>query len=59
LVRGFHDSGQVDDARRIIDSIREYAPKYRPMNAARIFSYPVAAERKRMITALRAAGLPE
>lgn len=59
LARGYHDAGQVDDTRRIVDTIREYTPKYRLMNAARMFSYPVAAERKRMIMALQDAGLPQ
>lgn len=59
LARGYHDAGQIEEARRIAGSIREYAPKYRLTNAARMFPYPIAAERERMITALRDAGLPE
>lgn len=59
LARGYHDAGQVENARRIVESIREFAPKYRLLNASRMFPYPIPAERERMIAALRDSGLPE
>ncbi|MCR9136594.1 MAG: winged helix-turn-helix domain-containing protein [Alphaproteobacteria bacterium] len=59
LARAYHDAGQNEDARKIVQSIRNFAPKYRLLNAARMFPYPVTAERDRMISALREAGLPE
>lgn len=59
LARGYHDAGQVENARLIVETIREFAPRYRLMNAARMFPYPVTAELDRMISALRDAGLPE
>jgi tetratricopeptide (TPR) repeat protein len=57
--RVLQEMGRTKDAAIAIRLLREFAPRYSLLNAARMFPYPVAAERKRLLSALRAAALPE
>ena len=59
LARAYWEMDRHGDARSIIESIIEFAPRYRLRNAKRMFPYPSAKEQKRLVSALQAAGLPE
>ena len=59
LARGYAEMGRSEDAQAIVRSILEIAPKYRLSSAERMFPYPNAKDRTRLVTALREAGLPE
>ena len=57
LARALVETGDLPAARAEIDHIRERAPKYSLAHAGRMFPYPVAHERDRLIDALSAAGM--
>lgn len=57
LARAYHEMGQHDNAREIVRSIREFAPRYSLLNARRMFPYPIAVEFDRLISALHESGL--
>jgi TolB-like protein len=59
VARAYVEAGRIDEARATVGTIREFAPKYRLMNARRMFPYPDPEVRDRFIGALRSAGLPE
>lgn len=57
LARLYVEAGQMEDARRVVQDLGKAAPRYRILNAARMFPYPREEERNRLVTALKAAGL--
>jgi TolB-like protein len=58
LARTYAEMGRSADASETVRTLREIAPRYRLSNAGRMFPYPEPAERKRIMDALRDAGLP-
>lgn len=59
LARAYAEMDRSDYARRTIDALLSFAPRYRLSNAKRMFPYPVLTERDRFEAALREAGLPD
>ncbi|SNS17990.1 winged helix-turn-helix domain-containing protein [Antarctobacter heliothermus] len=57
LVRALVEQGLAAEATAEVAKIREFAPKYSLAHAARMFPYPVAAERARLLDALAVGGL--
>ena len=55
--RMFAEMDRFDDATAEVAAIRAHAPRYGMLNARRMFPYPQEAERARLETGLRAAGL--
>ncbi len=58
LARAYWEAGQQDDAIKMVEEIRLRAPKYSLAHAERMFPYPVARERSRLLEALSGAGMP-
>ncbi len=57
LARLYVEMGRTKDAVSTIKTLARIAPKYRMLNARRMFPYPQAAERKRLADGLSKAGL--
>ncbi len=57
LVRALMEQGLIEEASAKVATLREIAPKYALAHAARMFPYPVAAQRARLLGALSACGL--
>ena len=57
LTRALWEQGDTEAARAEVRVIRSHAPKYSLAHAARMFPYPVPAERDRLMDALTAAGM--
>lgn len=57
LARALWEDGQHDAARDMVTAIHDIAPRYGLKQAERMFPYPVAQERQRLLSALKAAGL--
>lgn len=59
LARAYAEMGEIDQAKEIVGSILEVAPRYSVASSQKMFPYPSGQERARLVDALRAAGLPE
>lgn len=57
LARALHEAGEGTQAKEMVASIRDAAPRFGLATAARMFPYPVAAERARLISALSHSGM--
>lgn len=57
LARAYWESGQRDNANKMVEEIRLRAPKYGLAHAGRMFPYPVKRERSRLLDALFGAGM--
>jgi hypothetical protein len=51
--------GRLEDAKEAVKSVLDIAPRYRIASSQRMFPYPEARDRERLVDSLRAAGLPE
>jgi Tfp pilus assembly protein PilF len=57
LARAYWEVGLKHEATEMVTAIKAIAPKYSLAHAGRMFPYPVAAERARLIDALAGAGM--
>lgn len=57
LARAYWENGQEMEARKMVEAIRAIAPRYGLTQAERMFPYPVAFERQRLLGALAGAGM--
>jgi TolB-like protein len=59
LTRVYAQMGNIDDAKIAVDAIRKFAPRYKLINAKRMFPYPEIKMRDQFVDALKKAGFPE
>ena len=59
LARAYAEMGRLEDAKEAVKSVLDIAPRYRIASSQRMFPYPEARDRERLVDSLRAAGLPE
>jgi tetratricopeptide (TPR) repeat protein len=57
LARALQEHGQHSAAQEMVRLLKSYAPKYSLAAAERMFPYPDAQQKSRLITALSEAGL--
>ena len=59
LARAYGELDRIAEAKSAIEAVLEIAPRYTMQNANRMFPYPDAENRRRLLDGLRKAGLPE
>ncbi len=57
LARLYAETGEIPQARHVVDRLRAASPKFGIDHAKRMFPYPSEIERKRLISGIKAAGL--
>ena len=59
LARAYGEMDRIAEAKIAVSAVLEIAPRYTMRNANRMFPYPDAENRRRLLDGLRKAGLPE